>query len=147
MTDILSNPNSIHVLSAAFFALVSAVVVGAPSESDDNTIKQTTLVKFAKELLESYPSSSNTANGHPSSAPNVPLSPEADKLSEILVDVLWTIDSELEDASVEEARAQLPQGSSPSTQTTLQKRATITKEQRQGDRAKLVELIRELLVS
>ena len=147
MTEILSNPESVHVLSAAFFALASTVVVGALRQSDDKVIKETAFANFAQELVQLHPSSSSTTNGHSSSASRTPLSPQEVKLSEILVDVLWAIDSELEEASIEEARAQLSQDAAPSTQTTLQKRAAITKEQRQKDRTKLVELIRELLVS
>lgn len=133
------------MLSAAFFALASTVVVGAARPSDDKPIKEIALANFAQELVQLHPSSSSIVNSHSSSS--LPLSPQAVKLSEILVDVLWTIDSELEEVSIEEARAQLPQDSTPPTQMALQKRASITKEQRQKDRTKLVELIRELLVS
>jgi hypothetical protein len=144
MADILSNTDSVHVLSAAFFALVSSVVVGAVRHSDEKSINQLSLVRFTCELTQSDTSSSSLPNGHPPSALDSPLSPQAHKLSEILVDVLWSIDSELEDVSVEEARAPPAEGS---TQTALQQRASATKEQRAGDRERLVQLIRDMLVS
>ncbi|KAG8710344.1 THO complex subunit 2, partial [Ceratobasidium sp. 394] len=141
MADILSNAESVHVLSAAFFSLISAVVVGTVRQSDENSINQSTLTGFAYELIHTVPSTSTLPNGHPPSS-DPPLPPQAHKLSEVLVDVLWSIDSELEEVSVEESRAPPAEDS---TQTTLQQQASLTKERRVGDRERLVHLIRDLL--
>ncbi|KAG8744851.1 THO complex subunit 2 [Ceratobasidium sp. 414] len=141
MADILSSSESVHMLSAAFFALISAVVVGTVRQSDEKSINQSTLASFAHELAQATPSTSALPTGRPPS-PGSPLPPQAHKLSEVLVDVLWTIDSELEEVSVEESRAP-PAGDS--TQSMLQQRASLTKERRVGDRERLVHLIRDML--
>ncbi|KAG8682272.1 THO complex subunit 2, partial [Ceratobasidium sp. 395] len=133
--------DSVRVLSAAFFTLISAMVASTVRQSDEKSIKQSTFVDFTLELTRTGPSTSTLSNGHPP-PPGSPTSPEARKLSEVLVDVLWSIDSELEEASVEESRAPPLEDS---TQATLQQRASLTKEQRIGSRERLVHLIRDML--
>ncbi|KAG8778213.1 hypothetical protein FRC12_025107, partial [Ceratobasidium sp. 428] len=117
--DIMSSSDSVRVLSAAFFTLISAMVASTVRQSDEKSIKQSTFVDFTLELTRTGPSTSTLSNGHPP-PPGSPTSPEARKLSEVLVDVLWSIDSELEEASVEESRAPPLEDS---TQATLQQRA------------------------
>lgn len=143
MNDILSNPEAANVLSSAFFVLISRATIAATRQPADVVITADSLNGFALELVRNI-SSSKPANGHQPPIPGTTLSPQAHKLSEIIVDIIWTIDSELEDPSVEEARA--PSDGS-ATLSTLQTRATSANQQRMADRERLVELIRRLLVS
>jgi hypothetical protein len=143
MADILSNSESVRVLSAAFFVLISYVTISTMHQPEDTVITPDSLNDFVSKVARSL-SLTGSTNKHQGSTPTATLSPQAHKLSEIIVDVLWTIDSELEDASVEEARA--PPSAGSATMSALQTRASAANEQRMADRAKLVELIRRLLV-
>lgn len=133
-----------RVLSAAFFVLVSHFTISATRQPGDATITLDSLNDFISELVRRC-SLSNSANTRQTSIPGMTLTPAANKLSEIIVDVLWTIDSELEDASIEEVRA--PPAPVAATVSTLQTRVPTASDLRASDRKMLGELLGRLLVS
>jgi hypothetical protein len=142
VVNILSDAESVRILSAAFFVLVSYVTISTSRQPKDSVITPDALNDFCLELIRSC--SPETPGGHKPPVAGTTTSPQAARLSEIVVDVFWMLDSELEDASVEEARAPASGSEPPSA---LQTRATVANAQRTEDRQRMVELIRRLLVS
>ncbi|ELU41830.1 tho2 protein [Rhizoctonia solani AG-1 IA] len=140
VASILSDAESVRILSAAFFVLVSYVTISASRQPKDSVITPDGLNDFCLELIRTCPP--QTPGSHKAPVAGSTISPQAARLSEIIVDVFWMLDSELEDASVEEARASAPGSEIPSA---LQTRASAANTQRTEDRQRMVELIRRLL--
>ncbi|KAJ1311288.1 hypothetical protein OPQ81_009786 [Rhizoctonia solani] len=140
MANILSDAESVRILGAAFFVLVSYVTIATAHQPGDSVITPDAFNEFCLELIRA--SIPETPGGLKAPVAGSTMSPQAAKLSEIIVDVFWMLDSELEEVSIEEARAP-PSASEPPS--ALQARASATNAQRTGDRQRMVELIRRLL--
>ncbi|CUA76847.1 THO complex subunit 2 [Rhizoctonia solani] len=140
MANLLSDAESVRILSAAFFVLVSYVTIATARQPGNSIITPDALNNFCLELIRTCPT--DTPGTHKTPVAGSTMSPQAARLSEIIVDVFWMLDSELEEASIEEARAP---ASSSEPSSALQTRASATNTQRTEDRQRMVELIRRLL--
>lgn len=138
-----SDPDSNEVLSTAYQTLINSIL---KTWSPNASLTSDTFVEFVQSVLDRLPSSS--ANSHSS---NVTL------FGEILVDLIWATDAELEDilvdarnasANAEQAGAQGGEADGPAVNhADLVVGILKAKENVESDKDTLVDITRRLLVS
>lgn len=113
-----SDPESLQILTTAYHTLLSAVLT---TWSPEPGLSVQAFADFVRDVLNSLPSSSSSSS-------------TAAIFGEHLIDIIWTIDAQLDEV-LGELRAQTQENANPKV-----------KEAAEGDKEKLQATVRKLLV-
>ena len=133
LTPLASNPldpKAIDILATSYHALLSAVFL---TWSPEHPLPSDTFGHFIQSTLQERPSSSHDAEP--------PLS-DAQVLGELLIDVIWTVDAQLEEVLNDVKSATQDQEAAPDSGSASVKE----KENAEKDKQMLVKVVKDLLV-
>lgn len=132
-----ADPDSIDTLTTVYHALLVSVLTSWPVQP---ALTVDALVQFVQSMFERLPSSSSTATNPPNAVP----------FSEVLVDVIWSVDTELEDfiSDAKSALAEEQKGADASKtfDRDAVARGLRTKQSAEEDKETLAVIVRRLLV-
>lgn len=132
-----ADPHSNDTLTTVYHALLVSALTSWPIQP---ALTVDAFVKFVRLMFERLPSSSSTASSSPNAVP----------FSQLLVDVVWSVDAELEDiiSDAKSALAEEQKGadSSKSFDRDAVAKGLHTKQSAEEDKETLVGVVRRLLV-
>lgn len=132
-----ADPDSIDTLTTVYHALLVSVLTSWPAQP---ALTVDAFIQFVQSIFERLPSSSSSAANPPNMAP----------FSEVLVDVVWSVDTELEDfiSDAKSALAEEQKGADASKtfDRDAVARGLRTKQSAEEDKETLAVIVRRLLV-
>ncbi|KAH9943361.1 transcription factor/nuclear export subunit protein 2-domain-containing protein [Epithele typhae] len=126
------DPDCNAVLTTVYQALLSSTLT---SFSAKKTISVDSVISFIRSVLEHLPSSSTGKDKNPSIA----------AIGDVLVDIIWSIDGELEEILLD-AKNMATAADQDTLSPTTVAQAVTSKENAESDKATLVSLLRRFLV-
>lgn len=132
-----ADPDSIDTLTTVYHALLVSILTSWPAQP---ALTVDAFIQFVQSIFERLPSSSSSAANPPNMAP----------FSEVLVDVVWSVDTELEDfiSDAKSALAEEQKGADASKtfDRDAVARGLRTKQSAEEDKETLAVIVRRLLV-